>query len=222
MTEAQESQAFVANWLRQAPEFMDELGLSKVDLKRLRWLGSGGRADAVYLGQKQVLKITNDSAQAAMSQAAMEDEPLGIIPVYAVVATDIPGRAGAFSLPDLPPKGSAPIEVTQTWGIVEKLVVPVGSLRQLGAMSIAGESPEELIKRYAATRRAYDSGVRASDPLVEEWRLLYAAALEWVEETCEAIGSSPLLDLHEDNWGVDPDTGDLLLIDLGQCYAVGL
>lgn len=218
------SREFVADWLRQVPEFMDKLGIEdRPDLAaRLRWLGSGGRADVVYLGErdgiKQVLKITNDPSQGLMSRVAMMDEPLGVVPIYTVVETSIPGRGG-FSLPDLPPKDMAPIEVTRTWGVVEKFAVPISTLHDLGPVLIAEEAASDLVQRYFEARDAYDSGYRIDNPQTEDWRLLYAAALEWVSEACVRIGSAPTVDLHEGNWGVDPDTGDLLLIDLGQCYA---
>jgi len=217
-----ESRRYVADWLRQVPEFMAELGIEdRPDLAaRLQYLGSGGRADVIYLGERdgvrQVLKITNDSAQAAMSQAALEDEPLGVVTIFDVVEAPIVRRG----LPELPKKGEEPTYAANTWGVIEKLVVPIDSLDALG-MDVAGESPSALTNRFERAKVAAEQGRRHSDPLVESWRMLYAAALEWLEETCEAIGSKPLLDLHSGNWGVDPDTGDLVLIDLGQCYTVG-
>lgn len=225
MTEV-ESREYVADWLRQVPDFMAELGLEDApDLAaRLRYLGSGGRADVVFLGErggiKKILKVTSDSAQAALSQAALEDEPMGVVPIYEVVETEVTPRWLEHRLLELPKPGEDPWREHRTWGVVEKFVVPIGSLRRLGSTSVAGESPKELVRRFGVTWRAHEAGQRALEPLVEEWRLLYAAALEWVEETCELIGSASELDLHEDNWGVDPETGELLLIDLGQCYAV--
>lgn len=214
-----DSREYVADWLRQVPEFMEELGIQdRPDLAaRLQYLGSGGRADVVYLGirdgVRQVLKITNDPAQAALSQAALEDEPLGIVPIYDVVEAPIVRRG----LPELPKKGEAPSYATNTWGVIEKLVVPIDSLDGLG-MDIAGESPAVLAARYDKARLAADMKRRAEDPLVEEWRGLYLAAMEWLQEVCVDLGSETILDLHRGNWGVDPDSGDLLLIDLGQCY----
>lgn len=221
MTESMESREYVASWLRQVPEFMAELGIRGGPhlASRLQYLGSGASADVVYLGErdgtKRVLKVTGDEAQAAMSMAALEDRPPGVVTVFDVVETDIAPRS---ALPDLPKKGEAPVQRQLTWGIVEKLAVPFGNLRQLGSTRVAGFSPDDLIRRAAAAWGAYDAGRPVEDPLVENWRQLYAAALAWIGETCEQVGSRPLLDMHEDNWGVDPDTGDLLLLDLGQCY----
>lgn len=223
MTESMDSREYVANWLRHLPDFMAELGIEDSEdlASRLVYMGSGGRADVIYLGErngvKQVLKVTNDSAQGAMSMAAYEDQPEGIVPIYDVVETDAPPRV---QLPELPAKGKEPHYVPYTWGVIEKLVVPLEALREMSGDMVAGESADVLLKRWAETWRSYESGTRHRDPLVEDWRLQYAAALEWVEETCEAIGSKALLDLHEGNFGVDPDTGELLLIDLGQCYAI--
>jgi hypothetical protein len=203
---------------------MEDLGIKDTpDLEaRLRYLGSGGRADVVFLGEvdgtKRVLKIPNDSSQAALSMAAFSDRPVGVVPIYDVVETEVRPRA---ELPELPPEGEEATYTPHTWGIVEKFVVPIGSLYHLGSgVLVDGVSPDDLVEKYLAAWRAYDTGGRASDPLVEEWRLLYAAALEWVGTTCKDVGSEPNLDLHADNWGVDPETGDLLLIDLGQCYAL--
>lgn len=221
MTESAESREYVADWLRQVPQFMDELGIEdRPDLaSRLTYLGSGGRADVVYLGEydgtKRVLKVTGDSAQAALSMAAFEDEPLGVVPVYDVVETGIIRRG----LPELPKKGEKPKYTQRTWGIIEKLVVPIESLDRLG-MEVAGMTPTKLLQLYEESRTASLQKRRAADPLAEDWRLLRDAAIEWVEETCEAIGSKPHYDFHRGNWGVDPETGELLLIDLGQCYAI--
>lgn len=223
MTESAESREYVADWLRQVPQFMDELGIeNRPDLaSRLTFLGSGGRADVVFLGErdgiKQVLKITNDSAQAALSQAALEDEPVGVVPIYQVVETSITRRG----LPELPQKGQQPQYEGRTWGIIEQLVVPVDALEQVG-IEIDGEDPSTLVVRFSLALGAFQRGQRSTDPLVEDWRLNIEAAIEWVEDTCAAVGSWPNLDLHEGNFGVVPDTGELLLIDLGQCYTIPL
>jgi len=225
VTEASESRAYVADWLRQVPAFMAELGIEdRPDLdETLSYLGSGGRADVVFLGEhggvKQVLKVTNDSAQAALSMAAFEDRPLGIVPIYDVVETDVTRRS---ALPELPRKGKPAPYAQHTWGVVEKFMVPLDALYSFGdSAKVAGVPVREATRMFLKAREDFNTGVRRSnDPLVEDWRLLYAAALEWIEETCEAVGSAPELDLHEGNWGIDPETGDLALIDLGQCYAM--
>lgn len=230
-SESAESREYVANWLRQVPEFAAELGidLSRDIAGRLTWLGSGGRADAVLIkapesfrikslrGKRIVLKVTNDRAQAMVSQAAVEDEPLGVVPVYDVVETDVAPRV---ALPELPGKrGEEPFYTARTWGILEKVVMPLEAAYQLEGILVAGETPTDLLRRYEATVQAYERGGRAQDPLVEEWRLQYEAAIEWIEETCAEVVKTPaLLDLHAGNWGVDPESGDLCLLDLGQCY----
>jgi hypothetical protein len=223
-SEAMGSKRYVVEWLRQVPEFMAELGIEdRPDLEEtLEYLGSGGRADVIFLGErdgvKQVLKITNDGAQAALSQAALEDEPMGVVPVYAVVETEVSRRS---ALPELPRKGEEPTYEARTWGIIEKFTIPLEALYGFSdAAKVAGIPVREATQAYLRARDDFEAGVRRSaDPLVEEWRLLYAAALEWIEETCESIGVQTLLDLHEGNWGIDPETGELVLIDLGQCYA---
>lgn len=216
-----DSREYVAEWLKQVPAFMKKLGIKdRPDLAAtLQYLGSGAGADVVFLGErggtKRVLKVTSDGAQAALSMEAFTDKPRGVVPVYDVVETEIAPRA---ALPELSGPGEEPFYSPYTWGIVEKFVVPFDSVRLLGSTRVAGMTADELLKRYAATWRAYDDGVVADDPRVEKWRQLYAAALKWTEETCEAIGSQFKPDMHEGNWGVDPETGDLLLVDLGQCY----
>lgn len=218
-----EDREYVADWLRRMPLFAELVGIDLGgDLaSRLNWLGSGGRAVAIFLGEqdgeKRVLKITSDSAQAAMSQLAMRQRPEGVVPIYEVVQSSQEPKS---MLPELPKKGEDPFYVDRTWGIVEKLVVPIDALRLLGATSVAGRSPDELVALYSQTWRVYESGHPARDPDVEAWRRLYASAIEWVYEACEIVGSTPNQDLHEGNWGVDPDTGELLLIDLGQCHAI--
>lgn len=221
MDESVESREYVAGWLREVPEFMAALGIEdRPDLAaRLSFLGSGADADVIYLGEhdgvKRILKVTSDSGQAALSMAAFEDRPAGIVPIYDVIETDIEPRA---QLPELPRRGEEPQYPSQTWGVVGKLTVPLSALREMPRETVAGESSVALLERYGQTWRAYDAGGEAKDPSVEAWRSLYAAALAWVDETCRAVGSKPVLDLHEGNWGVDPETGELLLIDLGQCY----
>lgn len=215
------SREYVADWLKQIPSFMKDWEIQdRPDLSAtLQYLGSGAGADVVFLGEregiKRVLKVTSDGAQAALSMEAFTDKPRGVVPIYDVVETEIPPRA---ALAELPAAGEEPFYSPYTWGIVEKFVVPFDAVRLLGRTKVAGMSADELLQRYSATWRAYDDGIEATDPDVERWRKLYAAALAWTEKTCVAIGSQPKLDLHEGNWGVDPETGDLLLVDLGQCY----
>lgn len=232
MSEASETRAYVADWLRQVPEFMEELGIEdSFDLaSRLEFLGSGASSNVVFLGErdgvKQVLKITSDSAQAALSQAALEDEPVGVVPIYAVVETDVAPRTP--KLPLLAPPGEEPIEQTRTWGVIEQFTVPIDQLVKLTGMRITGERVDVLYNRYTRVVETFDTGQTRVmersrwdvDPLATTWLQDMSAAIEWVEDTCVAIGSAPQLDLHSGNWGVDPETGDLYLIDLGQCYAV--
>lgn len=208
-SESAESRRFVADWLRQVPTFMAELGIEdRPDLaETLEYLGSGGRADVVFLGErdgiKRVLKITNDRTQATLSQAAMEDEPIGIVPIYEVVATEVEGRVPGYP----------------TWGVIERFVVPLDALYSFPDTARVADIPvREATSRFMKAKRLALGSARAQDPEVEEWRLDYAAALEWVEEVCGQLGVDTLFDLHEGNWGVDPETGELLLIDLGQCF----
>lgn len=231
MTEAAESREFVANWLQQVPEFMAEIGLREADVgpfgSRLRWLGSGGRADVVFLGErggvKQVLKVTSDPTQAMLSQAALEDQPVGIVPIYEVVETDIASRVGE------PP----------TWGIIEKLVVPISTLPDLYALDMKtppslrsmSEDPMELYDRFQVAFEAWRQGAppaltgrkgrrkkaRLDEPLAEDWRMNIAAAVDWLEQVYpQRKRIVKRLDFHEENFGVDPDTGELVLLDLGQ------
>lgn len=236
MTEASESKAYVADWLQQVPEFMSEVGLRDSDVgrfgSRLRWIGSGGRADAVFLGVqdgvKRVLKVTSDPTQAMLSQAAMEDRPVGIVPIYGVVETDILSRTGEG----------------RTWGIVEKLVVPVSTLPDLYAMDMKSppslrsmsEDPMELYDRFQAAFNAWQASAPrglvdpearkyaqrrrreiGDDPLAEDWRGQIAAAVDWLQGVYpQRKRVVKRLDFHEENFGIDPDTGDLVLLDLGQ------
>lgn len=223
MSEASESREYVAQWLKQVPDFMEEIGIADTpDLAaRLQYLGSGRGADVIYLGErdgvKLALKITMESAQGLMSQAALEDEPEGVVPVYEVVETDIAPRT---LLPSLPKKGQKPVYVRKTWGILQKFAVPVDTLYMLGATSVAGEAPDTLTKRFNATREAYQNRMKPDDPDVRRWLRSYVRALQWLETVCEDIGSQYDPDLHVGNWGIDPETGDLVLLDLGQCYEI--
>jgi hypothetical protein len=229
MTESAESREYVAWWLKQVPAFMAELGIEDApDLAaRLQYLGSGGRADAVIVpgpdGRHRVFKVTNDPAQGVLSQAALEDEPVGVVPIYDVVETELDARVtyqtGRPRLGELPRKGEEVRASEKTWGIVEKLVLPVDALVEVG-LSVDGVPPLALVMQFDEALKAYRAGSRSHhDPLVEDWRLQIAAAVEWIQETCDALGTQDVLDFHEGNFGVDPDTGELVLIDLGQCYA---
>jgi hypothetical protein len=211
VSESRESQAYVVDWLRQVPEFRSHLGLTERQLGRLRWVGSGGRADVVAIGPGRVLKVTTDPVQAMLSQAAAEDRPVGVVPVYDVVETDIPGRDG----------------LGPTWGIVEKLLLPFGAEHP----GQPDDDPEELEQRFWDALEAWKDGADPSltgrrrrkkrpplqDPLAEDWRLQIAAAVEWLDDVYPRRQRTvKQLDFHEGNFGIDPDTGDLLLLDLGQ------
>lgn len=223
MSEASESREYVAGWLKQVPDFMSELGIrDSPDLaSQLQYLGSGRGADVVFLGEddgvKRVLKITMESAQGLMSQAALEDRPRGVVSTYEVVETDIAPRT---LLPSLPKKGQKPVYVRKTWGIVQKFAVPIDNLYMLGDTLVAGEHPSALTQRFTDVRHALANQMPAQDEAAAAWLDSYKAALEWLEEVCEDIGSSYDPDLHIGNWGVDPQSGELVLLDLGQCYEI--
>lgn len=204
----------VWHFLGKAPDLADKLGITK--RSQLSFLGAGGNAEVVYLGDHRVLKVTRSSAQGAMSRLAMEEQPESVVRVFDVVEVQDKPRG----LPELPRKGEAPVYESRAWGVVEELTVPLDALGMMLEDEIAGVRGEALLERYkeisggATTRRRY------TDPDLRWWRESYEAAVEWVYEACDRLGTQADLDIGYQNWGVRPANGELVLIDLGQCYSI--
>lgn len=208
----------VWRWLMGQPDLCDELGIE--DRSDLSYLGSGGRSEVVYIGdqtgRRLVLKVTTSGAQAGLSRLAMEQQPVGVVPVLKVIETE----DEPLGLPELPAKGEEPWYETRRWGVVEELSVPVEELPRLGDIDVAGEPAMDLYLRYGKAEEGFLFDYPVGDAAAEEWRRDMLAAREWVEQACEEMGSQPSFDFHPGNWGIDPEAGDIRLIDLGQCYEV--
>lgn len=218
---------YASMWLHQAPEFAEGLGfkLDGIDAlgKRLEVLGEGRDAIAVFFeqdGAKRVLKITGSVAQGAMSLVALDDSPEFVVPIYDVVEADIPPRTKR--LPSLAGPDQDPVTNNEiTFGIIEKFVVPVDNFMERGAVGMGGLSADDFARMWFEMLEggSYVFNERMQS-IAARWHRSFKGAQAWIEEACGVIGSSADWDLHSGNFGVDPDTMDLLLIDLGQCYEI--
>jgi hypothetical protein len=207
--------------LSKFPKFLEKIGVS--DASSLKTIATGTRGTALETPDGKVLKVTNDEKEAAASAAltGLGGDVPGVVKVFGVWQL---GDSNVFAILQEKLEPISDADGKEFNSALIATAVPLWMAKSGGDWSVV----KEKTKSHIAAKAKKDFG-GISTPEAQEfvkkanaaWNLLVTKFhLRDLFQTLTAIGID-FHDYHAGNMMKRPDTGELVLIDLGMSRVRG-